>query len=134
MAGFIEKIFTSPLFTWWNSPTFGTRLFTRRKGEKVGEDQDGNHYYKERGGRRRWVIYHNGPVEASRVPPEWHAWLHYTVDTPPSETMPETKAWEKDHKPNLTGTEGAYFPGGSLGNPAPRAATASDYDAWKPGD
>ena len=32
--------------------------------------------------RRRWVLYRRGPVEASRVPPEWHAWLHYTTEAP----------------------------------------------------
>ena len=133
MAGFVAKLFSSPIFTWWNSATFGTLVHTSRKGERVGEDAEGNIYYRERDGRRRWVIYKNGPVEASRVPPEWHAWLHYTVDTPPSEAMPVTQPWEKDHVPNLTGTVGAYLPGGSLKVDAARTKTASDYEAWQPG-
>lgn len=130
----LNALFESPVFTWWNSATFGTLLHTRRKGEKVGEDADGNVYYRERNGRRRWVIYKNGPIEASRVPPEWHAWLHYTVDTPPSESMPETKPWEKDHEENKTGTVEAYFPTGSLAVNAPRAKTSADYEAWTPGE
>lgn len=132
--GLLNALFESPVFTWWNSATFGTRLHTRRKGEQVGEDSAGNIYYKERGGKRRWVMYKNGPIEASRVPPEWHAWLHYTVDVPPSEAMPDTKPWEKDHQPNKTGTVEAYFPSGSLAVDAPRAKTAADYEAWTPGD
>ena len=34
--------------------------------------------------RRRWVIY-KGYADASRVPSDWHGWLHHTFDTPPSE-------------------------------------------------
>src|SRR5499426_2764908 len=78
-------------FTWWNGQTFGTQLWTRLYGELVGEDENGNHYYRTRGGKidkslgfeRRWVIY-NGYAEASRVPPSWHGWLHHTVDVPPT--------------------------------------------------
>jgi NADH:ubiquinone oxidoreductase subunit len=58
----------SEIFVWWDRQTMGTRLFTWRKGERVGEDGQGNVYYRERGGERRWVIY-AGAAEASRVPP-----------------------------------------------------------------
>ncbi|TNE62039.1 MAG: NADH:ubiquinone oxidoreductase subunit NDUFA12 [Alphaproteobacteria bacterium] len=132
MAGLISKLFSSPIFTWWNTATVGTRVFTSRKGVKVGEDSQGNVYYKEKNGRRRWVIYKNGPVEASRVPADWHGWLHYTVDTPPTEKPFVVKSWEKDHVPNLTGTDGAYFPAGSLNAGGKRAATTADYEAWRP--
>lgn len=131
MAGLISKLFSSPIFTWWNSATFGTRLFTSRKGVKVGEDSQGNVYYKEKNGRRRWVIYKNGPVEASRVPAEWHGWLHYTFDELPSEQAHVSKPWEKEHQPNLTGSQAAYMPAGAL-NVAKRAATTSDYEPWQP--
>lgn len=132
MAGLISKLFASPIFTWWNSATFGTLLFTSRKGVKVGEDDQGNIYYQEKNGKRRWVIYKNGPVEASRVPADWHGWLHYTIDDIPSEKPLPTKDWEKDHLPNLTGTADAYFPGGAEQAGGTRAATTSDYEAWRP--
>ena len=69
--------------------TIATRIFTWWKGEPVGSDDSGNRYYREKSppeGRRerRWVIY-EGEAEASRVPPEWHAWLHHTVDEVPPE-------------------------------------------------
>ena len=132
MAGLISKLFSSPIFTWWNSATFGTLLFTRRKGVKVGEDEQGNVYYQEKNGRKRWVIYRNGPVEASRVPADWHGWLHYTLKNPPSEAPLVKKTWEKGHQPNKTGSAEAYFPKGALGAVAERAATTSDYEAWRP--
>jgi NADH:ubiquinone oxidoreductase subunit len=132
MFSFITKIFSSPIFTWWNSATFGTKLFTSRKGIKVGEDSQGNIYYKEKNGHRRWVIYKNGPVEASRVPAEWHGWLHYTVDELPSESDQVIKEWEKEHVPNMTGSDAAYLPAGSLSMGGKRAASTSDYEPWTP--
>ena len=32
--------------TWWNGQTLNTQIFTWRKGEKVGEDDQGNIYYR----------------------------------------------------------------------------------------
>lgn len=115
--------------TWWNGQTLNTQLFTWRKGVKVGEDAAGNVYYQTRDGKRRWVIY-NGEAEASRVPPDWHGWLHHIWDKPPTEAPLPHKPWEKPHVPNLTGTEAAYAPPGSIkrGRPAPRR----DYEAWTP--
>ena len=73
---------------WWSEPSWGTALFTRRNGERVGEDNEGNVFYQADGGKRRWVIY-NGDNEASRISPEWHGWLHYTWDQPPTEAPPQ---------------------------------------------
>ena len=121
----------SQLFTWWNGQTLGTRLFTARKGELVGEDAEGNKYYQTQGGKRRWVIY-NGVCEASKVSPDWHGWLHYTFDEPPKDGELPRRSWEKDHKPNLTGTDGAYHPPGSVFTATARPRVAGDYEAWQP--
>lgn len=121
----------SKIFTWWNGATVGTSLYTWRKGVRVGADDAGNVYYRAKDGKRRWVIY-NGEVEASRVPPDWHLWLHRTTDTPPSEQPLPVKPWEKAHKPNLSGQPGAYFPPGSLHRAGQRARATGDYEAWRP--
>lgn len=121
----------SSIFTWWNGQTVGTWLYTALHGEPVGEDDQGNKYYQEKAGKRRWVVY-NGAIEASRVPPEWHRWLHYTADLPPTKQPPLVKPWEKEHVPNLSGTAGAYFPPGSLNAGGERVAVAGDYEAWRP--
>lgn len=115
--------------TWWNGQTLGTQLFTRRHGAKVGEDAEGNIFYQNEGGKRRWVIF-NGEAEASRVTPEWHGWLHHTWDEPPSEKPLPHRSWEKPHIENLTGTPLAYAPDGSIRRPIP--ASRSDYEAWTP--
>ena len=91
----------------------GTRLTIFLRGRLVGSDAVGNHYYLEKSKRRgslrarRWVTF-AGEKEASAVPAEWHAWLHYTTERP----IPETgkHPWQKPHLPNATGTPSGYRP------------------------
>ncbi len=123
--------FIKQLFIWWDGQTMGGRFFTWRHGEFVGEDEAGNKYYKNADSSKRWVVY-NGYAEASAVPPGWHGWMHHRVDTPPSEENYTAHVWEAPHKPNMTGTSGAYHPPGSILNPDPKAATKPDYEAWTP--
>jgi NADH:ubiquinone oxidoreductase subunit len=115
--------------TWWHGSTFGTQLFTWRKGTKVGEDAQGNVFYQTDGGKRRWVIF-NGEPEATRVDADWHGWLHHTWDNAPTDTPLAHKAWEKPHQENQTGTATAYAPAGSIRRAAPQAR--ADYEAWSP--
>jgi NADH:ubiquinone oxidoreductase subunit len=117
------------LLTWWNFSTLNTAFFTWRHGIKVGEDTQGNVFYRSKDGAKRWVIY-NGESEASRVSPDWHGWLHHTWDEPPTDRPLTHKPWEKPHQENLTGSAMAYAPQGSIrrAEPAPR----KDYEAWTP--
>lgn len=115
--------------TWWNCQTIGTQLFTMRNGVLVGSDEQGNVYYKTADDSRRWVIF-NGECEASRICPDWHGWLHRTWDKPPIDAPLPHKDWEKPHQANLTGSNAAYVPVGSLRSATP--AQRSDYEAWVP--
>ncbi len=117
------------LFTWWNGQTIATRLHTAMRGRAVGRDAAGNSYYQSGDGKRRWVIF-DGEAEASRIPPEWHGWLHHTWQEPPTEVPLRHKPWELPHLPNLTGSALAYRPPGSLLSPEP--AVRRDYEAWVP--
>lgn len=113
-------------------------------GRLVGIDQFGSKYYEERcfflkrGERfgqprfkRRWVIYKKN-VEASLIPPEWHGWLHRTVDEIPEQRQEFTLdyKWQKPYQPNATGTPQAHAPKGSL---LKNDAQDLDYEAWTPG-
>jgi NADH:ubiquinone oxidoreductase subunit len=116
--------------------TIGTRLFTWLHGELVGSDQFGNRYYLDKRTRgqkreRRWVIY-SGTPDASKVPPEWHAWLHRMVVAPPSGATPTRREWQKEHQPNLTGTGLAYRPPGHVLKGGQRAKATGDYEPWVP--
>ncbi|HEY0526356.1 MAG TPA: NADH:ubiquinone oxidoreductase subunit NDUFA12 [Stellaceae bacterium] len=124
------------------SNSIGTRLWTWWTGELVGTDRAGNRYYREKNFRvrekgagkfsreRRWVIY-AGEVEASRVPPEWHGWLHHMVAEPP---RPDERrhSWQKEYVPNMTGTPLAYRPRGSVLRGGHRARATGDYEPWTP--
>jgi NADH:ubiquinone oxidoreductase subunit len=116
--------------------TLGTRLFTLVRGELVGEDEFGNRYYRDRarpeaGRRRRWVLY-RGAAEASKVPPDWHAWLHYTIAEPPSARPLPAQPWERPHRPNPTGSPEAHRPAGHPLGEGRRARASGDYEAWRP--
>jgi NADH:ubiquinone oxidoreductase subunit len=119
------------IFVWWQGATLATSINTRRFGTLVGSDPSGNRYYQDRAGRRRWVIY-NGTVEASRVPPEWHGWLHHTFREPPTVEPLAVKPWEKEHRPNMTGTPEAYHPPGSLAESGIHAPATGEYEPWQP--
>ncbi len=121
--------FILSLLTWWNKETLGLRLFTWRKGTKVGEDAQGNQYYQSRDGKRRWVLFKDG-VEATRVAPDWHGWLHHTWNETPKEKPLAHKSWEKPHQETQTGLATAHAPAGSLRQAQP--ADRSDYEAWQP--
>jgi NADH:ubiquinone oxidoreductase subunit len=134
------KTFLLRFFTWWNSQTFGTQLWTWLYGEQVGTDELGNRYYRTRGGKidsalgfeRRWVIY-DGYAEATKVPPAWHGWLHHTVDIPPTEEAVSPRPWERPHRPNPTGTPHAVRPSGSTLAEGRRPHATGDYQPWVPG-
>ena len=124
------------IFTWWDGATIGTLFNSAMTGEQVGTDAQGNRYYRAKkrradGGERRWVMY-LGANDASRVPPEWHGWLHNSYDGVPESHLPPPRIWEVDYTPNATGTPGAYRPQGALEKGGHRAAATGDYEAWSP--
>ncbi len=135
------KTFFLGIFTWWNSATWGTFWWTWLYGEHVGTDSQGNRYYRTDRGRvekdfqfeRRWVIY-NGLAEPSRIGPDWHGWLHHTVDVPPTQDNYKARDWEKPHRPNYTGTPSAWRPRGSTLASGKRPQATGDYKAWSPND
>jgi NADH:ubiquinone oxidoreductase subunit len=133
-----EPTVLNAIFTWWNAAPLGLRFHVGRRGVLVGKDEFGSRYYEAKdtsdsydGRKRRWVIY-EGYAEASKVPPDWHGWLHYTFDEPPTTAPLKRRPWEKDHKPNLTGTLGAWRPQGSISRGGERQAASGDYQPWTP--
>jgi NADH:ubiquinone oxidoreductase subunit len=77
-------------------------------------------------------VLYNGAADASRIPPEWHAWLHFITPEPPSTAPLPVKPWEREHLPNLTGTPDAHRPPGSLAGQPVRSAVSGGYQAWRP--
>jgi NADH:ubiquinone oxidoreductase subunit len=129
--------FLKQIFTWWSGQTLGTRFYTWRKGEYVGQDEAGNKYYRAKSAlpdaipERRWVIY-SGYSEASQVEPGWHGWMHHRVDVAPSEEKYAPREWQLSHEQNHTGSSRAYRPAGSIALGGVPQKAAADYQAWKP--
>ena len=127
-----EKI---SLITWMAN--IQIRFLTWRMGELVGTDRFGNKYYRAKNDRRgtrerRWVMY-NGEPEASKVPPEWHAWLHHSAKEPlPEGQSPYHKPWQQEWKANPSGSAQAYRPPGHALQGGQRVRATGDYDPWTP--
>lgn len=128
----------SEIFSWWGGNTWGTRYHLWKTAGYVGKDDYGNTYYEQKNGGvgphgmpRRYVIY-TDLADASKVPPEWHGWLHHTVKEPPTAEDYVAKPWQKPHDMNMTGTRHAYRPQGSILTPEKRPKATGDYQAWKP--
>ncbi|XP_002410063.4 NADH dehydrogenase [ubiquinone] 1 alpha subcomplex subunit 12 [Ixodes scapularis] len=92
------------------------RMDDLRMGTLVGTDKVGNKYYENNRffyGRNRWVEYadhYNFDYDGSQVPAEWHRWLHYSTDDPPTKVPPVAYKWLAEHTENMTGTNQAYVP------------------------
>ena len=113
-----------------------SKLVIRLTAQKVGHDEFGNQYFEtrkaRRGQRKRRYVLYKGHVEASKVPPDWHGWLHYTEQQPPPETGYAVHDWQQEHLPNLTGTKYAYRPAGHILKGGRRNKATGDYEAWTP--
>ena len=115
------------IFIWWSRQTIGTSIYTLFTGKLIGEDKFKNKYYTNRKGKR-WVIY-NSEVEASKIPPSWHRWIHFITNKIPEKNEP-IYSWQKNHVENLTGTNEAHKPEGSLSLKSKKSMKR--YETWKP--
>lgn len=110
------------------------RLYLKWNGQHIGTDAYGNTYYREKKAakgkqERRFVLY-KGIEEASKIPPLWHSWLHYTSDDIP--TVQNSELTDKTrHLPNLTGTPLANDPK-KYHFTTDKHLKKPDYTAWNP--
>ena len=104
---------------------FLNNLCIKLSCQKVGVDEFSNQYFQHKNGKR-FVVY-NGIAEPSKIPAEWHGWMHYSTDITPMKINTHKFSWQKIHLPNLTGTKGAYSPKNSSAK-----KTSSEYEPWKP--
>jgi len=104
---------------------FINKFLIRLKAKSVGFDEFGNEYFEDKA-KKRYCIY-KGIVEPSKIPAEWHGWMHYNSDVVPKNINTHKFSWQKIHQPNLTGTKNSYSPKNSS-----QKNTSSEYEAWKP--
>ena len=118
--------FFKQIFTWWHRQTIGTFIYTLFTGKLAGKDEFGNKYYSNSKGKR-WVVYKD-QVESSKIPAEWHLWIHYLTKNKPVNNLNKFK-WQKKHEENLTGTKNAYKPDGVLSSDSKK--NVKKYESWK---
>ena len=118
--------FFKQIFVWWHKQTIGTFIYTLFSGKFVGKDEFNNKYYSNSRGKR-WVIY-NSRVESSKIPPEWHLWIHFLTNNKPCDKKIKFN-WQKKHEENLTGTTRKYQPEGMLSSDSKK--NIKKYETWK---
>ncbi|BFZ10736.1 hypothetical protein BsWGS_13775 [Bradybaena similaris] len=100
-----------------------------RWGTLIGEDKFGNKYFQNKYfflGRSRWMEYSlrfGHDYDASQIPPEWHRWMTYMTDDPPSTHPLPRREWMAEYTENLTGTRREYVP---------YSTTRPKIEAWVP--
>jgi len=99
-------------------------FFIKINSKKVGADEFGNQYFEKKNGKR-FVIY-NGSAEATKIPFEWHGWMHYSTQEIPTKIEANKFSWQKIHLPNLTGTKNSYSP--KISN---EKKPKSHYESWE---
>ncbi|MGI9461045.1 MAG: NADH-ubiquinone oxidoreductase subunit NDUFA12 family protein [Alphaproteobacteria bacterium] len=96
----------------------------------IGSDPLGNRYYERRkydawGRKKRFIIYIGKEDDASLLPPEYHAWMHYIIDDFPTAGQTSYRRfYQKPHSANLSGSRMAYKP--------KRSPATGDYRSWSP--
>ena len=102
--------------------SIGTRFYTWRFGERVGEDSFGNQYYrhKNRDLDERWVVF-PGSVEASAVPPAKPATTRSWCSRRTLRAFPFITVSPIDTWPSTTNVQ-AFFP------PVPATFPANPQD------
>tara|TARA_B100000700_G_scaffold305619_1_gene379840 strand:+ start:451 stop:804 length:354 start_codon:yes stop_codon:yes gene_type:complete len=116
--------------------SIGTSLYTFLFGYYVGSDDFKNRYYCnnknfEDINAKRWVIFY-GEIEATKIPPHWHGWLHKNIEKPPL-NYKHKYIWQKNHEKNTTGTNEAYFPNSHpLSQNYDNEAVKKEYETWSP--
>jgi len=113
----------------------GTIIYTWIYGNFVGSDEYGNKYYCNskkfnNPDSKRWIMF-KGDIEASKIPPHWHSWLHKTTNDPPIKYK-HKYSWQKDHEENFTGTKKAFSPVSSSKSNEVVNNKSKEYVKWRP--
>ena len=100
-----------------------------RTGTLIGTDQYGNKYFENNSyfmARNRFVVYpyvDRFTFDGSQIPAEWHRWLHYMTDDPPTKVPAEPRKFIQPHEINKTGTKLEYVP---------YSTTRPKIEEWQP--
>jgi NADH:ubiquinone oxidoreductase subunit len=81
---------------------------------KVGEDEYGNQFFELKrldylGRKKRYCLY-KGVVEASKISPEWHPFMHYQIEAKDVKKHFREYKWQKPALPDTTLSAYKFLP------------------------
>ena len=107
----------------------GTLIYSFLFGKKVGQDKNGNKFYINKyNSKKKWVIY-NKLVDPTSLMVVWQIWLTNKKKDLPIELNSKNHIWQKERKPNYSGTKKSYHPKISKGNPD---NNKKEKEIWSP--
>jgi NADH:ubiquinone oxidoreductase subunit len=112
-----------------------TLLWARFKGKEVGHDEFGNRYFEMRQadywGKNRRICIYNGNPEATKIPAEWHGWMHYKYNFETVKKLENKYIWQSKHIPLISDVLDKVT-ARLKGTRTQRQKEQRRYDSWKP--
>jgi NADH:ubiquinone oxidoreductase subunit len=93
---------------------FLVRIYLHFFATKVGSDEYGNQFFELKtsdylGRKKRYCLY-NGYVEASKISPEWHPFMHYQIEAKAVKKTFKQYKWQKPFVPDTTLSGSKFLP------------------------
>ncbi len=93
---------------------FLVKIYLKFFATKVGEDEYGNEFFELKttdylGRKKRYCLY-RGVVEASKISPEWHPFMHYQIEARDVKSTYKQYKWQKPFVPDTTLSSNKYLP------------------------
>lgn len=90
------------------------KIYLKLFATKVGEDEYGNQFFELKrtdylGRKKRYCLY-KGYVEASKISPEWHPFMHYQIAAKDVKTTYKQYKWQKPAIPDTTLSNYKFLP------------------------
>ena len=90
--------------------SLGTLIYSFLFGKKVGIDSIGNTFFvHKKKHTKKWVLYKE-KIDPTMISVEWQTWLTDKETSGILIRKDTNYSWEKERKPNQSGTKGAYHP------------------------
>ena len=111
----------------------GTLIYSFFYGKKVGQDQNGNKFYIQKYNlKRKWVIY-NKVVDPTSLRVSWQLWLtNNKTSVSPDINNSDSYIWQKEKKPNTSGTNNSYHPKISQNTAKKNQKSSNLKEIWSP--
>ena len=110
----------------------GTILYTLLNGKKIGQDLQGNKFYiHKKNKKKKWVLYKK-QVDPTSLEVKWQIWLTEAANNDNTIYKNTNFKWQKNKKPNQTGTPDSYHPGSNINKEKITINKKHKSSVWRP--